>query len=277
MARGRFISSSISTSRKFQRLATNEHRLLYLMLIPHVDCEGRHAADARILAGQVYTLLDIDRAQIEAAMHDLHSVGLIRLYEVNGEPFLEIVDFHHHNKVRRDKNGDPSHEAPSRIPPSSDGNVIEPTTEQLRSSDVPATAEGLRVKGKESSVKRKGKEPSSASPTRERYQPFADAWNQHCGLLPRCEALSSKRRRGIQWLIDDFGGDALDRFTKAVQNVASDKYWIEKGYNIDNLLVRDRVLEKSEKQDASHGMTDNDRRLATRAQQIARAIGGLDA
>src|SRR5690554_663477 len=97
MARGRFISNSISTSKKFARLATNDHRLMYLMLVPHVDADGRHDADPRILNGQVYTLLGLTTERVEAALYDMRDVGLIHLYEVEGDPFLEIVGFLEHN------------------------------------------------------------------------------------------------------------------------------------------------------------------------------------
>ena len=278
MARGRFISSSISTSRKFERLATNDHRLMYLMLVPHVDCEGRHAADARILAGQVYTLLNATHAQVDAAIHDMNRVGLIGLYDVGEERFLELADFHEHNKIRRGPDGQPTHEAPSRIPPSSDGNAVAVTTEQRRSNDVVTTAEGLRVKGKELSVKRKGQELSSASPTREnRYQPFVDAWNWHRGALPECQSLDDKRRTGLDRVIKEYGDRALDMFTTATRHVAADDYWVQKGYGITNLLVSGRVLERAEKFVADQGMSAGDRKLATTASVIARAIGGMDA
>ncbi|HEX7038916.1 MAG TPA: hypothetical protein VF202_02260 [Trueperaceae bacterium] len=147
MARGRFISNSISTSKKFARLQSNDHRLAYLMLVPHVDAEGRHDADTRILAGQVYTLLDLTHDQIEAALQDMHRVGLIRLYQVDGETYLEVTNFHEHNKVRRRDDGTPSHEAPSIIPPppagtqSDSAHMAGATTEELRSDSVAATAE----------------------------------------------------------------------------------------------------------------------------------------
>lgn len=142
MARGRFISNSISSSKKFARLTSDRHRLAYLMLVPHVDAEGRHDADTRILAGQVYTLLDLTQADIEAALKDMHHVGLIHLYSVDGERYLEVVNFHAHNTVRRGKDGLPSHEAASTIPAPSD--YIDnpaPTTEPLQSDYVAATAE----------------------------------------------------------------------------------------------------------------------------------------
>ena len=142
MARGRFISNSISTSKKFARLATNDHRLMYLMLLPHADAEGRHDADVRILTGQVYTLLDLPHDAVEAALEDMNNVGLIRLYYVAGERYLEITNFHEHNKVRRRDDGTPSHEAPSTIPAPSDSNDNPvTTTEPLRSGDGAATAE----------------------------------------------------------------------------------------------------------------------------------------
>lgn len=142
MARGRFISNSISTSKKFARLANDRHRLAYLMLVPHVDAEGRHDADLRILAGQVYTLLDLTHEQIQEAMTDLDRVGLIHLYAVEGEAYLEVVNFHEHNKVRRSSDGLPSHEAPSTIPaPSGYEHKPVTATEPLQSDYVATTAE----------------------------------------------------------------------------------------------------------------------------------------
>lgn len=166
MARGRFISNSISGSKKFARLTAHDHRLMYMMLVPHADAEGRHDADPQILAGQVYTRLDFTPAQIEAGLRDMHDVGLIRLYAVGDEQYLEIVGFHEHNKVRRKDDGSPDREAPSAIPapPPTTAN----TTPEALPTDSGVTPEedqsnsALRVKGKGLSVKGEG-EGSSLS------------------------------------------------------------------------------------------------------------------
>jgi hypothetical protein len=127
--RGRMVSATLGASRRFSRLASNDHRLLYVLLIPHADAEGRLDADARILGGKAFTLLDVTPSEIEAALLDMHAVGLIELYEVAGERYLEIVDFHAHQVIRRKKDGLPLHEAPSRIPPNErSGSVGHQTT-----------------------------------------------------------------------------------------------------------------------------------------------------
>ena len=90
--------------------------------------------------------------------------------------------------------------------------------------------------------------------------------------------MNDKRRRGIDAVRKEFGDQALVRFEMAVLQVAADKFWQQEGYNIDNLLVRGRVLEKSEKFNANRGMSAGDRKLASTAMEIQRAIGGgLDA
>lgn len=127
--RGRMISATLGASKRFSRLATNDHRLMYVLLIPHADAEGRLDADPRILGGKAFTLLDFAAADIEAGLLDMSSVGLIDLYEVAGERYLEIADFHEHQVIRRKKDGLPLHEAPSRIPPNERfGNVGDQTT-----------------------------------------------------------------------------------------------------------------------------------------------------
>lgn len=127
--RGRMISATLGASKRFSRLATNDHRLMYVLLIPHADAEGRLDADPRILGGKAFTLLDFTALDIEAGLRDMSNVGLIDLYEVAGERYLEIVDFHEHQVIRRKKDGQPLHEAPSRIPPNERfGNVGDQTT-----------------------------------------------------------------------------------------------------------------------------------------------------
>jgi hypothetical protein len=141
MARGRFISNSISASKKFARLKNDTHRLMYLMLVTHADAEGRHDADARVLKGKVYTLLDVASADIERALADMRDAGLIDLYSARGERYVEVTDFHKHNKIRRDASGMPSHEAASECPPNPRAHNPVPTTEPLRSNYVPTTAQ----------------------------------------------------------------------------------------------------------------------------------------
>jgi hypothetical protein len=97
MARGRFISRCISQSRKFAALERDTHRLMYLLILPHADREGRHSADPLDLAGLCFTRLRYSEEEITAGLEDLARVGLITRYAVDGAPYLEITGFFDHN------------------------------------------------------------------------------------------------------------------------------------------------------------------------------------
>lgn len=99
MARGRFILSTLGGSRKFAALENDTHRLVYVMLIPNADPLGRIDADPVMLTGLVLTRLNISATQCNTALHDAARCGLVRLYEVDGNQYAEIVDFHKHNDI----------------------------------------------------------------------------------------------------------------------------------------------------------------------------------
>jgi hypothetical protein len=143
----------------------------------------------------------------------------------------------------------------------------------------------------------KALQPSSAKPTRENgqlapaqstllvrhdpqeqqqiHQTFLNIWNAHCGALPNARAITGARRRKFAKLHRELGGEWVKIFRAAVQQVASDSFWVEKGYGLDNLLVDGRVVEKAEKRVASGGLSAGDRKLASTASVIADAIGGV--
>jgi hypothetical protein len=290
MARGRFISASISRSKKFSRLQSRDHKLMYLMLVPHCDCEGRHDADLRVLAGTVYTLEGFTFDEIEAGMLDLHRVNLVVLYEAGGEPYLEVVDFREHNRIRRDRDGNPTHEASSSIPPIADGRVLDGTSGQLRSYYV-VTTESLRsnyvatpaqvevqvqdkVQDKVQEVQKRTSESARLSDARTpKPEVFKDIWNEERGRLPRISRLNEARRRSLRTLANDLGADAVDLFRDAVRCVARDEFWVERQYGLNNLL-RGKVLEKAEKWRAGRsGLSGADTKLATRAESLLAALG----
>lgn len=111
MARGRMIDKSIRKSKKLRGLKSDKNRLLYFMIYPHVDVEGRFSADPEEIKIECVPLLPYTKQQIGLAVIDLDDVGLINLYIINNKSYLEITRFSDFNKVRKDK------ESESSIPP----------------------------------------------------------------------------------------------------------------------------------------------------------------
>lgn len=94
------ISKSISISKKFNvRLKDHFPRLLYLMLIPHTDDFGRMKGDPYDVKGLVFPIMeDVRGVDIEESLQELHSVGLIVWYEVDGEQFIQVTNFDPHQQ-----------------------------------------------------------------------------------------------------------------------------------------------------------------------------------
>lgn len=115
MAEGRMLKKRISKSKKLARLLDDSARLLYLMLLPHTDIEGKLEADPLLIKGEALPLMvDWMPDKIQVCLEKLDAAGLIHLYHANDEQFLQIVKFGDHQVLRTDREGksripDPSH------------------------------------------------------------------------------------------------------------------------------------------------------------------------
>ncbi|WP_019588422.1 hypothetical protein [Deinococcus apachensis] len=72
-------------------------------------------------------------------------------------------------------------------------------------------------------------------------------WNRHRGALPEASGLSTPRRKALDTLLSDCGGDleaALALLADATREVAQDSFWTAKRFGIDTLLPK--VLGRAE-------------------------------
>lgn len=99
------IDKRICLSNKFADLKSDKHRLLYLMIYPHLDVEGRFSSDLRDIKDECVRKLRFSFSMIANALVDLHFVGLLRLYEAKNKLFLEYCKFHEFQKINRKREG----------------------------------------------------------------------------------------------------------------------------------------------------------------------------
>lgn len=110
MAEGRILKRQISDSKKLGALKSDSPRLFYTWLIPWLDIEDRHTADPELIKGHLFPKCkDWNIRKIERHLEDLNEIGLIILYEIDGERYLQFT------KTLQKKYIDK--EAPSKIPP----------------------------------------------------------------------------------------------------------------------------------------------------------------
>lgn len=106
MPRGRLIDRRISKSKKFNLfLSSDFDRLLYLIMYPFTDCEGRINADPDEIKVEMCPLLKKSALRIARAIIELDAAGLGILYEDEKKkvPVFQYEAFHEFQNIRRDK------------------------------------------------------------------------------------------------------------------------------------------------------------------------------
>jgi hypothetical protein len=109
MARGRLISRSLGSSRKYHDLLGVGGKLgefcqvLYPLIVTNTDDFGRMSGDAFTIKNVVLPTSARKEADFEKALQALHQVGLIIRYAVNGDIYLQVSQFdaHQPNLQRR--------------------------------------------------------------------------------------------------------------------------------------------------------------------------------
>lgn len=109
MARIRTIKPEFARSASTAQLS-RDARLLFLLLLPEVDDDGRMLGSAKLLDGLLYPSDDdVTAKKIERWLEECERAGMVTLYEVTGTRYLQITNFAKHQKV--------SHKRDSVLPP----------------------------------------------------------------------------------------------------------------------------------------------------------------
>jgi len=104
MARGRFLSKSLSTSEKFATLITRAGPLaefcqtLYALLVLHTDDFGRQQGDPFTIKHVVHPSSSRTQQEFSAALAWLHSVKLIKWYVVRHKRYVQVEHFDDHQQ-----------------------------------------------------------------------------------------------------------------------------------------------------------------------------------
>lgn len=98
----RIIKESICTSDTIEQLSWFEEVTFYRLIVS-ADDYGRMDARPAILKGRLFPLKDVTAKQVEAAVIRLSTVGIVKLYEVEGRPYLQLCTWANHQRIRKSK------------------------------------------------------------------------------------------------------------------------------------------------------------------------------
>lgn len=98
----RIIKESIRTSDSINRLKPIEEILFYRLIVS-CDDYGRFDGRPAIIKGTCFPLKDITVKDIEKALFNLSTVGMIIRYEVDGKPYLQLTNWEKNQTIRAKK------------------------------------------------------------------------------------------------------------------------------------------------------------------------------
>ena len=102
MARGRLISASLGSSRRFRKLTQLDSKLgefcqaLFPLIVASSDDFGRLEGDAETIQLKVFPASPRKERDFGRALQLMAEAGLIQLYDVAGDRFLQIIKFEQH-------------------------------------------------------------------------------------------------------------------------------------------------------------------------------------
>lgn len=95
----RIIKESICTSEEIDLLDSDQEVFFYRLMVV-VDDFGLMDARLSILKAKCYPLKSIEINSIQMNLARLQAVGLVKLYQVGGKPFLSITNWSKHQQIR---------------------------------------------------------------------------------------------------------------------------------------------------------------------------------
>ena len=108
----RIIKESICRSEEIDSLSWFEEVLFYRLIVI-CDDFGRYDGRPKIIKGSCFPLKSITEKDIDKALGKLSAVGLVRVYETQGRPYLQLVTWADHQRIRNQKSKYPEFGADS--------------------------------------------------------------------------------------------------------------------------------------------------------------------
>ena len=106
----RILKESICRSEEIDSLSWFEEVLFYRLIVT-CDDYGRYDGRAKVIKGTCFPLKDITEKDIDKALNKLASVGLVKVYEVQQKPYLQLVTWGEHQRIRNQKSKYPEYDS----------------------------------------------------------------------------------------------------------------------------------------------------------------------
>lgn len=222
MARIRTIKPEFWTSEQVVACSTTA-RLMFIGLWNYCDDGGRMPYSAKNIKMRIFPGDDISSESIRRHIDELSSNGLVEIYEIENQPYLQVTGWKH-QKIDR-----PTFQFPDRNGLIPEGKGFAPKDGARRAFGERSTPEG---KGRESNGRESNGGEGKGLDARSRGSPppnddwpddyreqFAAAYPQKTRMAPALDILEGVRRDGkVTWAV-------MTEALKSYANKTDDAYW----------------------------------------------------
>lgn len=214
MARGRMIDKRVSNSKKLGRIS-DKGKVLWFMLYPHLDREGRIAFDdLEDLQDEILPrFFDWTLKDITASINEIADVGLIHLYSDKEKIAMEFKKFEAFQiGLRKDREAKSIIGSPKN--PESSG-VLQSTPALSISISRSKRKEGRKEEKKE---KKKERTPSKTDKIMLNKKHFIDIWNKFAvkRKLPEIQSITGQRETHLKARISSEDFFSFDELLKVI-------------------------------------------------------------
>ena len=105
----RILKESICRSEEIDFLSWFEEVLFYRLIVT-CDDYGRYDGRAKVIKGTCFPLKDITEKDIDKALSKLSVVGLVKIYEIQEKPYLQLITWGEHQRIRNQKSKYPEYD-----------------------------------------------------------------------------------------------------------------------------------------------------------------------
>ena len=207
----RIIKESIRTSKTVNSLSDFQFRL-WVHLITFVDDYGRGNADTELVKSLVFPRRkSVTESQIKDAMLTLERLGMIALYEVDGESYFFFPKWTDHQRIQTKH---------SKFPEPPTGENGEPQKSTVNHGDIPLESKSKKNPNTESESESESNAQARGNEIAKRFEIF---WNEYPRHQDKAKAIAAFKAIHVTDELLDTMLDALRR-QKASEQWQNPKY-----------------------------------------------------
>ena len=189
------LKESICVSESVDKLSWFEEVVFYRLIV-NCDDYGRFDGRPAVIRGRLFPLKSVTDNQISNALSHLATAGMVKLYDCDSKPFLQLVTWEEHQQIRAKKSKYP---APGK-------NKSDINCNQLQSNDINCPRNPIQSESKS----------ESNTNTKCAFENFEKLWSLYPNKKGKGQVSDAQKMKLLQIPFDEMKR-AIDRYISGLK------------------------------------------------------------